>query len=381
MGEIDTAKEYHRKGKSAEENKQYDIASKYYFNAAKHYKLSDQKFMKSFCEANAWYLNSFQYEKTIEGFQNIAEDLEKSILINNFALQYVFVEDRLYNKTLGNIRFQEGLKYNALANMEIKKGMITNGLRKANHFRKAAGFKLCSARAKFELSHVTIEENRQESYNFDLAKYLHNKTFFYYYRAMGEKELGNLQDALYIYNEAYETVSLAINLFNKILKSKKIDSIANNQIAALEMQKKIINAIEELELLISKDMEIVKKAPNIRVIIRSTEGLAQNLFSPIFIYLKNKGKGFAENITIDLISYIEGETMVGLQRLSANSSHIHSMAIKPIDSGESLFKIIVTYHDYAHRKFEIKNEILLDITKANQKRAKGKIIFDIKQGG
>lgn len=379
MNELELAKHYHRKAKLAEEKKDFKTSSKYYFKASSQYASADQKFMQKFCEATGWYLNSFQFQKSIEGLKQIAMCMEKAILANNSALEYVEIGDRLYNKTIGNIRFQEGLKYNALANMEIKKAIKTSSLRKALHLGKAAGFKLCSARSKFELRDIKIEGNMQTGYEVDIARYLNNKSLFFYHRAWAEKELGNFFEALNIYKEASDTLALAISLFKKVLETKYISAIAENQIAAEELQKKIKKIISELEAKVPIEKKYEKKPPNLRIILKTYEGLVKNLFTPLFIYIKNNGEGTAKDITIDLVSYFEGDTLAGVQTIPPNSNHLHSMAIKPVESGEDIVKILASYHDYAGRKYEMKREVLTNIGKPNQERAKGKILFDLKQ--
>ena len=380
MNELELANEYKKKGKLAKENKEYNLASKNFFDAARNFQQINQKYMHKYCEATAWYLKSFEYQKTIDGFWQIAQSLNNAITANNVALEYIKSEDKLYNKIIGNIRFQEGYKYKALANMEIKKSMSTNNEQKANLLRKAGCYDLCSARAKFELTNLISNDNLDESYNTDLAKYLENKCLYFYYRAKAEKELKNFTQALEIFIEALETINLSIHLNIKYKNEDQKITIENNQTNANKMQKKINKEIEELERKVTVEKIDENRPPDLRIVIKTTEGLVQNLYTPLFIYLKNDGFGMAKNITVDLIGYIEGEKIAGLKTLSKNSNHLLSMAIKPIESGNTMFKVITSYHDYADRKYEILDEVFINIAQANQKRDKGKVLFDIKQG-
>ena len=381
---IARADELRAKASKAADNNEVERASELYFLAAEHYRKAHERYWEKHCESWGWSTKARAFrEGSIEESLKSAEYYDNSIQADNSALQCIPKDDPSYSITEGNLRFTEGDKYTSLANVEVEKANATAGNKKADHLRRAAGFRLSGAQTMKLAAEISKRDKSMANYYNRLGISCRDKSGGHYYKGSAEKELDNWIAALNEFEKAREEREKAIELHKKSLKIRSDKSVKNN----LKQDKVWLKTLKKELSRIRKEADAERKSmqaaaetgkPRLDVTLRAVEGMVQNLVSTLSITVVNAGDGIARDISVRLESpFFEGENIAALGSLPPGVTTYAGLSVVPLRAGKPKANLVIMYLDGGNRQFRQKESAMLRVADPEARRPPPMTILNV----
>jgi len=359
-------------------------AAELYFRAAELYADAGERYWEKHCESWGWSLKAKAVvTRTLDGSQRCADYYDRSIQADNSALQYIAKEDPSHSVTEGNMRFTEGDKYTALANIEVEKANATSGTARSMHLRSAAEYRLSGAQTMKLAAGISKRDGKMEGCFNRIGVYHRDRSGYHYYRASAESELENWNSAFEEFEASRKEREQAMEFHRRSLGIRSDRNVKNNlkQDKAMlkKLKKEISNILKEAEREKKRRIAVAGEgAPNLDVEVKAVEGMMQNLVSTLSVVLSNTGTGEARNIVIKMESpFLEGEKITRLTSLPAERSTNMGLSVVPTRAGNPKASLMIMYEDARKRKYRYKGSEVLNVADPEERRPPPTTIYNV----
>ena len=381
LGKADSMRD---KAADASDRNEDSRAAELYFRAAELYADAGERYWEKHCESWGWSLKAKAVDgRTVDDFRTSADCYDRSIQADNSALQYIAKEDPSYSITEGNMRFTEGDKYTALANIEVERANATSGMAKSLHLRSAAEYRLSGAQTMKLAAEISKRDGKMEGCFNRLGVFHRDRSGYHYYLASAESELENWNSALVELEASLREREVAIGFHRRSLGIRSDRNVKNN----LKQDKVMLKNLKKEISNIRKEADRDKKrrlagarvgTPNLDVEVKAVEGMMQNLVSTLSVVLSNTGTGEAKNIVIRMESpFLEGEKIARLACLPPESSTNMGLSVVPIRAGNPRASLLIMFEDARGKKYRFKGSEVLNVADPEERRPPPTTIYNV----
>lgn len=137
----------------------------------------------------------------------------------------------------GNARNAEANRSVVFANKLVDMARASSGVEQASYLKEAANYMLSASSFRTEAAEIAKEQGYIASYHNRIGLAYTDKAFYPYYLAWASDAVGDLDDALFGYEEALSILKTALEHFNRSLQIEFSRERKTNRKACLEYMK------------------------------------------------------------------------------------------------------------------------------------------------